>query len=185
MVDLGSGERYLGAWQETAARITARDNAVTVFMTLAAALAGASLSSDKIALAGILVGYATLPMVLFSRHHDLIIGHLNIYQLTVSLKSDPHEDCPEWFRNKYFETAMEDRKIRDWALGILMVGCGFIGLLSARRSPDWPHLPIKILWWVSLVCCVTSVGLVWYTGKERRKISERMRDLENAPPGSA
>jgi hypothetical protein len=176
------GERYLGAWQETASRIAARDTAVAVFITLIAALAGASLSGEKVALAGILVGYFTLPMALFSRHHDLVIGYLNKYQLELSLKGDPERVCPEWFASDHFRDAMRQRHTRDIALGILILFCSIIGLFSAHRSPDWALCVIKVLWWISLVCCLSSVVVVWETGIQRGKISDSMQRMEESAP---
>jgi len=161
---LSPDARYEGAWEETAARIEARDGVLFGFVQLAAALIGASLADEKLEYVGVLVGYAAFIAASLTAHHDVIIGKLGSFQSKLSCHYGTREDqALEWFSKKNFTGVFWAKTLRDFAqLLVLSASCIFGLVLSynPHRVPQSLGTHWIGVWWGSLVFAIFAVVIL-------------------------
>lgn len=175
---LDARTKYAGAWQETAARIQARDRVLITFITLTAALVGVSLNKGQ-ELVSVGVGFAALATAFLTRHHDLIIGYLGKFQHDLykhDVRACGDSGCPEWFSAEYFPEAARQRRMRDIAQYIF-IGVGLVAALVVP-FPVIHALPLfnfkTILWLLSFLSSLGAIGILIDTGRTRNQISEKI-----------
>lgn len=173
--------RYGGAWQETAARIQARDGILLGFVQLAAAVIGVSLAEEKLEYLGILVGYAALAAAVLTAHHDLIIGKLGLYQNSLASRyNEPNRagETLEWFSESNFLYVLRARLARDLAQAAIVIAACSFGLwlsLNPGRIPRPLHSTWLWAWGISLASATLALTTMCYVSYERWRFAQGMK----------
>ncbi len=170
--------KYMGAWQEIAARIQARDRVLLSFIALASTLVGLSLTRPDLAFTGVGVGYAALASALLERHHDLMMSYLGYFQKAVAESDDLGKGTPEWRTSEFVHRAFGARLMRD-AAQLLVISFGAVPALYIARknvAPGWSYR--AFLWYGSLVCSLAAFVVVIQTVRDRAKMLRKERAVQ-------
>lgn len=169
--------KYMGAWQEIAARIQARDRVLLSFIALTSTLVGISLSRSDLAFTVIGVGYAALASALLDRHHDLMMGYLGYFQRVLAESDGLGKGTPEWRSSEYVHRAFGARLMRDIA-ELLLIAFGAVPALYIAKknvAPGWS--PRAYLWYGSFACSVAAFIVVLLTLRDRARMLRKERSM--------
>jgi serine protease Do len=173
--------RYGGAWQETAARIQARDGILLGFVQLAAAVIGVALAEEKFQYLGILVGYGAFAAAVLTAHHDLIIGKLGLYQGNLASRyNEPNrsDETLEWFSEKNFLYVLRVRMARDVVQGVITVAACSFGLwlsYNPSRIPEPLNGTWHRAWGISLMSSILAFSVMCYVSYQRSRFVKAMK----------
>lgn len=167
--------QYAGAWGEISARIQARDRVLLTYISFTATLVGVSFAKSDFSLIAIVVGYFSLAMALLSRHHDLIIGLLSEFQLSLvgvkeQFKEDENINYKPWHHQDFLGKALKARTIRDISQ-ILFIILGITPAFYIMMQSKFPNYDfISLLLYGSIISAFIAVIIVWNTRSKRNKI---------------
>jgi hypothetical protein len=169
---VGDETKYEAACHETVARLEARDSVIEKFVLLTAAIVALSLTKSEYALFGVAVGYTALAAALLSRHHDVIIGLLGMFQHNLCA-NDPV--ATNWFSDCYFHDVLKERGYRDVSLALVLAGGGVFGLGVAWKTVYMSRCgePKTIIWYSSLASLIASLFIVYWTHQTREELHRR------------
>jgi hypothetical protein len=160
------------------ARIQARDLAVTGFVTAAATVITISTTKSGYEFAAVAVGFLALAAALLSCHHDILIGHLNVFQHRLC-KSE--QSPTNWFADEHFTGALQARSFRNMSFGFLVVAAGVLGLfISYSTATQDRSFPKFATWCLSSACLVVALCYIRHATLVRRRLGKRMRDTPEA-----
>lgn len=159
--------RYAGAWQEVSTRITQRQNALNIFVTLSIGIVtillaspGASTSLDP-NLFSMLLPLVSLAFGLLNYKHDKTIALLRAYLAECEMCKDGVTELPGYNSSPlYRQHAESTRRLHDVSCAFLLVFFNIVGYFAAHRA--YPEA-FKVTGWpvfVYFVCVLLSIWLV-------------------------
>ncbi len=169
--------KYMGAWQEIAARIQARDRVLLSFIALTATLVGISLSRSDLAFTVVGVGYAALASALLDRYHDLMINYLGYFQKALAECDDQGKGTPEWRSSEHVHRTFGARLMRDIAQLLLIAFGAVPALYIARKNLTPAQSPATLLWYGSLACSLAAFIVVILTIRDRTEMLGKERGV--------
>ena len=173
------GDRYVAAWAEVDFRIAQRQNALQIYVTLAAALIAVIFTGKPVHGAdpfwfSLLLPVVSLAFASLNYKHEQTIGILRRYLENCEKFSDKAEakelsspssrikieDMPQYHLLHYSE-AQRIRRHHDWAAAGLVIIFNVMGFFLARTGIDKIFDPTSALTWLYIVLASVSVVWIW------------------------
>jgi hypothetical protein len=165
---LDANARYLGASEEIAARLQAREHVLLVFVAYTAVAAGLAFSGEEFFALTLPIGYTALATAFLSRHHDLVIGILRRYQHEIYRLNADDRGTPEYTSLGYLGRAVRERSKREYAQVLFIVLGGFASFSPASREFANPLSLAAFLWYGSLLCSILAIIVALKTQHDRK-----------------
>ena len=166
--------RYIAAYQEINARITQRQQALALYVTLVVSLLASMLAlrpsegSAWLPVEWLILGFPVSAMCLAFLNHKAERAITNLRQFLSALEKlqGAHEVLPSYnTHSRWSQDANKARRFHDYAAAVLVVGGSTIGLASALALFPVRFAAMPYTWWGSVLVAGVSAAVIFMGGR--------------------